>query len=129
MTDDELEAIRMRCDAATPGPWEVGEDEKEQAATLRARPVLATTGSPQGGPVDVIIPFGRAYSDARFCATARIDVPRLLDEVDRLRGLISHDTAWRSKWEGELGAERDQLQAEVARLTEEVARLMAFVLK
>lgn len=128
MTDDELKAIRMRCDAAMPGPWEVGEDEKEQAATLRARPVLAT-GSPLGGPVDVIISFGRAYSDARFCATARIDVPRLLDEVARLRGLISHDTAWRSKWEGELGAERGQLQAEVARLTEEVARLMAFVLK
>ncbi len=115
MIDDELKAIRMRCDAATPGPWEVGEGAKEQAATLRAQPILATTGRPQGKPVDVILPFGRAYSDARFCAAARTDVPQLLGEVERLRGLINHDTAWRSTWEGQLGNERDALRAEVDR--------------
>ena len=81
-------AIRTRCSAATPGPWEIGEDAQEAAATLRVQPIFASTGQLHGDPVDVILPFGRAYSDARFCATARTDVPRLLDEVDRFRAWI-----------------------------------------
>jgi hypothetical protein len=38
------------------------------------------------------------------------EVERLRGEVDQLRGLISHDTAWRSKWEDELGSEIDHMR-------------------
>lgn len=83
-----IKQAREICDAATPGPWEVGEDEREAAATLRAQPVMKTTGKPFGKPVDVIMPFGRAFSDARFCAEARTLLPAALDEIERLQALV-----------------------------------------
>lgn len=83
-----IKQAREICDAATPEPWSVGEDEREAAATLRIQPVLKTTGKPFGKPVDVIMPFGRAFSDARFCAEARKLLPAALDEVETLRKLV-----------------------------------------
>ena len=50
MTDDDLKAIRTRCSAATPGPWEIGEDAQEAAATLRVQPIFASTGQLHGDP-------------------------------------------------------------------------------
>lgn len=88
--------LRALAEAATPGPWSVGHDDKECASTLRAQPVLATTGKPQGRPVDVIIPFGRAHSDAAFIAAANPQtVIALLDEIERLRHdlYVSQNTA------------------------------------
>lgn len=88
MTIDDKEIIRLWAfsNTATPGPWEVGDDPAEDAATLRARP-CKHGGDPED-PVDVILPFGRAFSDARFIAAAREAVPKLLDEVERLRSQL-----------------------------------------
>lgn len=86
MTDDEMQNDRMIIEAATPGPWEVGEDQHECAATLRASPCIR--GKEPELAVDVIIPFGRAYSDARMIASARTRWPAALDEIERLRRLL-----------------------------------------
>lgn len=91
MTEDDLKAARKLCEQATPGPWEVGEDERECAATLRVRP--CHINSEPGAPVDVIIPFGRALSDARFIAASRTWVPQLLAEVERLRRALKSERA------------------------------------
>lgn len=99
-------------DRATPEPWEVGEDEREYAATLMAQPRLATTGEPVGKVEHVIIPFGRAYSDARFIALARTAVPALLDaldEAEREREDVRHLYGYKA-----LEAERDSLRAQLA---------------
>lgn len=88
LTLAQIRESRVICEAATPGEWVVGEDPRECAATLRAQPARATDGRPMGGPVDVIIPFGRAYSDARFCAHARTILPAALDEIEKLRELL-----------------------------------------
>jgi hypothetical protein len=78
--------LRALARAATPGPWTVGEDERECAATLRARPVRAGETDPCGPPIDVIIPFGRAYSDAAFIAAVHPQaVVELLDDNAQLR--------------------------------------------
>ena len=77
----QLREIAM---AATPGPWTVGEDPRECAATLRAAPVIAGQSEPCGPPIDVIIPFGRAYSDARHIAAFSPSVClALLDRLER----------------------------------------------
>lgn len=77
MTDEQLAAIRARCEAATGGPWEVG--HKCEIYTRHY----------QVGPIgDFWEP-----ADARFTAHAREDIPALLAEVERLRELLRQITA------------------------------------
>jgi hypothetical protein len=78
MTDERKQAIRVRCEAATPGPWRSGPiyyDESEWQITY----------------ADVIIDadetkrIASVYpQNADFIAHARQDVPALLAEIERL---------------------------------------------
>ena len=72
MTDEELRAIRDRCEKATPGPWI--EDNGYRVRNM-AGEVLFETKHFEAS----------VGNDAAFCANARSDVPKLLAEVDRLR--------------------------------------------
>jgi hypothetical protein len=85
VTQDELDAIRKRADAATPGPW--------------------TT--PEKNPTDEY--YASCFpADEDFIGHAREDIPALLDEIERLRVeidrlttlLLEHETI---KPDGELG--------------------------
>jgi hypothetical protein len=126
-----LEEIKGFAAAATPGPWTVGRDEREDAATLRAQPRFANgcnpdvAGKPFGDPIDVIVPFGRAYSDARFIARAREDVPDLVAEIERVRRLAESIVACAESARhvfDELGdAGLRDLLAEIAKMAREVA--------
>jgi hypothetical protein len=83
MTEDELQAIEARANAATPGPWEV---EQKDCTVLRA---------PNGPPADQSLMGDEQYypwtpdriEDWQFIASARTDVPALVAEVRRLRAL------------------------------------------
>lgn len=90
MTEDELKAIEARANAARPGPW------KKLAAET-------DTWLFVDGPVGNIT--SREYwhcekekqptraqdeSDFDFIAHAREDIPALIAEVRRLRGIINH---------------------------------------
>lgn len=69
----DLDAIRARCEATTPGPWNNDElpmivvDERHNPATV----AITTCGA-----------------DAAFIAHARADIPALLAEVERLRAVV-----------------------------------------
>ena len=78
MSDEELQAIKVRCDAATPGPWEVSEGGGVW--------VDATCWEGVSG--------GRA-DDAAFIAAARTDIPALVVEVEQLRAKVSELEAWK----------------------------------
>jgi len=90
MTDDELQAIQARADAATPGPWGYmflgGEYHVCPESTLTA------VGSGLR-LAHVLENFDRrtegydpaAEPNAEFIANARSDIPALLAEVRRLR--------------------------------------------
>lgn len=73
----DLAAIRARANAASPGPWRaLGSD----------RDILGPEG-----PVwtQVIVSTDVVFiEDAAFIAASRVDVPVLLDEVERLRAEI-----------------------------------------
>lgn len=75
-----LDAIRGRATAATPGPWVTG----DRIGLEAWQAVLSPTGRmvgldwEQGGEADAV-----------FIANAREDVPALLSEVDRLRARVT----------------------------------------
>lgn len=80
--EDWLAPIRARANAATPGPWTVERGSSAyQDVEVRApgNAFVALTGDPT---------FQGTVADAAFIAGTREDVPRLLDEVDRLRATL-----------------------------------------
>lgn len=77
MTDDELDAIRERLAAATPGPW-TADTYAEAIYALDGAAVVS--GSRWGGEASV---FDHA-PDADFIAHAPTDIAALLAEVERL---------------------------------------------
>jgi hypothetical protein len=80
LTDEELRAIRARCDSATPGPWisyVEGRDHMSGSSFIQTGP-----GESRGEDIEL---SGATTADQDFIAHARADVPRLLDEVERLR--------------------------------------------
>lgn len=75
MTTD-IDAIRKRVDAATPGPWVTG----DRIGLESWQAVLSPTGRMVGLDWDQ---SGKA--DAAFIASAREDVPALLAVIDHLK--------------------------------------------
>lgn len=97
--EKELEEMRARADAASPGPWAAKHEEHDlvgaheswvEFARGRSRSIFLNLrrffdGCPVPGATEHL---EQASRDAEFIAHAREDVPRLLDEVERLRALV-----------------------------------------
>ncbi len=91
LTDKELAEIRARCEAATGGPWRY---------VLEARDHMSGDSFIMTGPLgdrhgDLYITKGNesgSSADYDFIANARQDVPRLLDEVERLRTMVAEQS-------------------------------------
>ncbi|MEV7211476.1 hypothetical protein AB0O31_00065 [Kitasatospora cineracea] len=96
LTDVELDAMEGRIAGATPGPW---------AALLETRRGIGGASCIQVGPGvaeqddemylsrfiggrEVLGPDRQSDADLDFIAAAREDMPRLVAEVRRLRGLL-----------------------------------------
>ena len=90
MTDEQLAAIRARCEVATPGPWIIGHVLIEP--TLH-RSVHDADGWMLANCDLRNRPAEQTESNVAFIAHAREDVPALLAEVERLRGLLSSGAA------------------------------------
>lgn len=95
MVREELDAIKTRCNAATPGPWKNGGyvDEKFRpregtrvvkeevyAGRLTSWHLFSCQGSWDTGGLN-------HNDDAEFIIHARKDIPVLLAEVERLQGI------------------------------------------
>lgn len=84
LTDQDLKAIEARCLRASKGPWKSwieGRDHTSGSSFIR-------TGEPGDSPNSAIELSGATNDDQDFIAHARQDVPKLLEEIERLRGLI-----------------------------------------
>ncbi len=92
MSDLDLDAIRARADAATPGPWDC--ERPNQAYRIYE----LSSQSPQGLNETLAEISGfNASADAEFITHARTDIPALLAEVDQLRKIVSdvlHVLSW-----------------------------------
>src|SRR5262245_43773237 len=76
LSERELELMERRCAAASPGPWSsfvVGRDTEAGLSYIEL------------GCCAALELLGGTVSDQDFIANAREDVPRLIDEVRRLR--------------------------------------------
>jgi hypothetical protein len=79
LTDDDLECIERRCNAATKGPWESFVEGRDH---LGGSNFIRTGGLDDASPDIELI--GATVDDQDFIADARQDVTRLLQEVRRL---------------------------------------------
>jgi hypothetical protein len=78
LSDEELAAIQERCNAATPGPWKAYiEDRDHESGSC----FIQTDRN------DIEL-SGASKDDYDFIAHARQDIPRLLNEVRRLRAIL-----------------------------------------
>lgn len=95
-----LDAIRRRAAAATPGPWKIG--SRFGCGVLGSAVAVISGKLP---PIE-LDPHRNGRADAAFIAHARQDVPALLAEVDRLRNA------------GPAGVDADEWDAFLLRLEE-----------
>jgi len=79
ISEGELEAIRQRLAAATPGPWESFVEDRDHECGSN----FIRTGGKEG-----IEPIGATVADQDFIAHARQDIPGLLEEIERLKSLL-----------------------------------------
>lgn len=86
----DLSAIRARAEAATEGPWTARRQWNEGNCL----------GITVGGP-DEFGDYDEITEDSyAFAAQARADIPALVEEVERLRGVVRELRAshWREVW-------------------------------
>ena len=87
MIDEQLAAIRARCEAATPGPWEPGTQSPYTLRFSIHQSAEARKVNPLGWQRACICREARMM-DAAFIAHARQDVITLLADVEQLRATL-----------------------------------------
>ncbi|SEM74080.1 hypothetical protein [Bradyrhizobium sp. OK095] len=75
LTEEDIEAIKLRCDQATAGPWR---------SFIEAREKISGSDFIQTGGEDIYL-TGATIADQDFIAHARQDIPMLIAEIKRLR--------------------------------------------
>lgn len=86
----DLDAIKTRAKAATPGPWEVNLLHNSYARVIvQGTAHKNTVGIAGIGHTEIGAEIGK---DASFIACAREDIPALIAEVERLRGLLGNSS-------------------------------------
>lgn len=83
LTDAELEQIQSRCDAATPGPWISYVEGRDH--TSGSSFIMTGERNARGNDIEL---SGTTIPDQDFIAHARQDIPKLLNEIKRLKSLV-----------------------------------------
>ena len=102
MEQTRLDAIRARCEAATPGPWTIKEETYElfgHEFQIFCPDALENDLD----PIAVLDLFCGQTDNAAFIAAARTDVPDLLAEVARLTAELAAMTVSRDEWQKSAG--------------------------
>ena len=79
VTEEELSAMKARYERATPGPWTFISESRDH--------IVGSDFIMTGGE-DIYL-TGATTADQDFIAHARDDIPRLVEEVERLRKLLT----------------------------------------
>ncbi|ARU26091.1 hypothetical protein [Cellvibrio sp. PSBB006] len=80
LTEREIEEIKRRCDAATPGPWKSYIEGRDH--TSGSDFIMTSIVDDRGESIELT---GATVADYDFIAHARQDIPRLLEEIERLK--------------------------------------------
>jgi hypothetical protein len=79
LQDEELEAIRLRCENAAHGPWKSFVEGRDHSS---GSSFIGTGDENQGNDIEL---SGATVADQDFIAHARQDIPLLLAEISRLK--------------------------------------------
>lgn len=80
LSERDLDTMERRCRAASPGPW---------ISYVVGRDFEAGLSYVEVGYCDVMEVLGASAEDQDFIASARDDLPRLINEVRRLRAELN----------------------------------------
>ena len=83
MDNEELKEIQKRCNAAASGPWVSYVEGRDH--TSGSNFIMTGMGKNRGEDIELT---GATIADQDFIAHARQDIPRLIEEVKRLRKLL-----------------------------------------
>jgi hypothetical protein len=97
MTRPDLDAIRARCDAATPGPWGFSRYEQRYLLDEATDVVGEVAPGETGAAITVFAVASGALEDADFIARARTDVPALLAYIEELERRVTY-TVGETEW-------------------------------
>jgi BMFP domain-containing protein YqiC len=86
----DLDAIRARCDAATPGPWGFSRYEKRYLLDETTDVVGEVAPGSTGAAITVFAVATGALEDADFIARARTDIPALLAHIEELESRVTY---------------------------------------
>ena len=84
LTDKDLDEISARCEAASARPWVSYVEGRDH--TSGSSFIMKGEGENRGDDIEL---SDATTEDQDFIAHARQDVPRLLDEIRRLKKLIA----------------------------------------
>ena len=119
MKKEQLEEIRKRCEAATPGPWT---SSRKDIDSYTSNP-----DEPEYGTQHVVYVYlqddeprfplfgNNARNNAEFIAHARQDIPALLDALNEAEGRITGARLYRAMAE-DYEADRDRYKAKAEAL-------------
>jgi len=80
---EELNEIRLRCNSATNAPWVSYIEGRDH--TSGSDFIMTGVGGSRGEDIEL---NGATVQDQDFIANARQDIPKLLDEIDRLKSIL-----------------------------------------
>jgi hypothetical protein len=83
LDDAELKQIRQRCESAKPGPWKSFVEGRDHTSGNSF--IMTGSGKNRGQDIEL---SGATVADQDFIAHARQDIPRLLDEIVRLKNVL-----------------------------------------
>lgn len=84
-----LNKIKARCEAATPGPWTAcGEDRGGCKCGFVWEPAGDWTVASCGSDDDFEIPDEVVKANAQFIAHARTDIPALIERIEQLEAEV-----------------------------------------
>lgn len=82
LSKEYLSSVRERCDAATPAPWISYIEGRDHTSG----DTVIVRG--QNGSAEDLYVMGATAADLDFIANAREDISLLLDEIERLNGIL-----------------------------------------
>ena len=80
LTENDIQEIRSRCEAATPGPWRSYIEGRDH--TSGSDFIMTSIVDDRGESIELT---GATIADHDFIAHARQDIPKLLEEIERLK--------------------------------------------
>ena len=91
LTREDLRSIKDRADRAIPGPWCVAGTRRTYVIAIHGASERCSDNPVLWAEDDCL---QGTKEDAEFIAHTRTDVPRLVEEVDRLRALLQKVLVW-----------------------------------